>query len=122
MGTGPAERSSYASEQTRAFVSEIGGRTDLHANSLERHLSPHRERIELRTGIACVGGADLPGNVAVQIVEHEADVAVDVPVQRRRIDGLSSTGDAVGGGELIVEIDRADTPRNFPRAPTATGQ
>src|SRR6266850_6042539 len=99
-----------------------GGRTDLHANSLERHLSPHRERIELRTGIAGVGGADLLGDVAVQIVEHEADVAVDVPVKRCRIDGLSSTGDAVGGGELIVEIDSADTTGNFPRAPAATGQ
>src|SRR4051812_6980715 len=114
MGTCPAE-GPYARRRyhTRASVSEIGGSTDLHANSLERHLSPHRERIELRTGIACVGGADLPGNVAVQIVEHEADVAVDVPVQRRRIDGLSSTGDAVGGGELIVEIDHADTTCNF---------
>jgi hypothetical protein len=50
----------------------LGGRTDLHANSLERHLSPHRERIELRTGIAGVGGADLLGDVAVQIVERTA--------------------------------------------------
>jgi len=85
-------------------------------HALERNLSSHRERIELRTGIAGVGGADLLGDVAVQIVEHEADVAIDVPVQRRRVDGLSSSGDAVGGGELIVEIDRADTTGNFPRA------
>src|SRR5260370_3073109 len=99
-----------------------GEERDLDANSLERHLGPHRERIELRTGIAGVGGADLLGDVAVQIVEHEAHVAVDVPVQRRRVDGLSSTGDAVGGGELIVEIDRSDTTGNFPRAPAATGQ
>src|SRR5258705_9704313 len=95
--------------------------TEEHANSLERNLSSHRERIELRTGIAGVGGADLLGDVAVQIVEH-ADVAIDVPVQRRRVDGLSSSGDAVGGGELIVEIDCADTTGNFPRAPAATGQ
>src|SRR6266852_2654803 len=98
------------------------GPTEGHANSLERNLSSHRERIELRTGITGVGGADLLGDVAVQIVEHEAHVAVDVPVKRRRIDGLSSTGDAVGGGELIVEIDRADTTGHFPRAPAATGQ
>ena len=99
-----------------------GEERDLHANSIERHLSPHRERIEFRTDNAGVGGADLLGDVAVQIIEHEADVAVDVPVQRRRIDGLSSTGDAVGSGELIVEIDSADATGNFPRAPSATGQ
>src|SRR5258707_651139 len=86
----------------QSFRERNWGRTDLHANSLERHLSPHRERIELRTGIAGVGGADLLGDVAVQIVEHEAHVAVDVPVKRRRIDCLSSTGDAVGGGEMSV--------------------
>ena len=96
MGTGPTEGSLYrgALEKyfTRAFVSEIGGKNGSACNSLERHLSPHRERIELRTGIAGVGGADLLGDVAVQIVEHEADVAIDVPVQRRRVDGLSSSG------------------------------
>src|SRR5213594_119575 len=62
---------------------------------LERHLGPHCECIELRTRIAEIGRAHLPGNVAAKIVEHEADVAVDVPVQRQRIDGLSPAGDAV---------------------------
>src|SRR6266478_3204804 len=99
-----------------------GEEQDLHANSLECHLSPHRKRIELRTGIASVGGADLLGDVAVQIVDHEADVAIDVPVQRRRINGLSSTGDAVGQGELSGEIDSADTTGNFPCAPAAADQ
>ncbi len=96
--------------------------TDLHANSPERRLIPHRERVELRTGIAGVSAADLLGDVAVQIVEHQAAVAIDIPVQRRRIIGLSSADEAVGGGELIIAIDSADTTGNFPRAPAATGQ
>ena len=96
--------------------------TDLHANSPERRLIPHRERVELRTGIAKIGGTHLFGDIAMKVVEHESHVAIDVPVQRRRIDGLSSTGDAVGQGELIVEIDSADTTGNFPCAPAAAGQ
>ena len=46
----------------------------------------------------------------MQIVEHEADVATDIPVQPRRIDGLTSAGDAGCGRELIVEVDRRDRP------------
>src|SRR5580698_3329045 len=58
----------------------------------ELHLRAHRKRVELRTGIAGVGGADLLGDGAVQEVEHQTDVAVEVPVQRRRIDRLTAAG------------------------------
>ena len=74
----------------------------------KRDLGPHRKRIELRAGIARVDRTYLPGDVAVQIVEHEPDVAIDVPVQGRRIDPLSPPGHTVGVSKLIVEIDRAE--------------
>ena len=50
----------------------------------------------------------------MQIVEHEADVATDIPVQPRRIDGLTSAGDAGCGRELIVEVDRRDPAGELP--------
>jgi hypothetical protein len=56
--------------------------------TLERNLSPHRKRIEICASIPGGDGAYLLGDGAMQIVEHEADVAADVPVQRRRIDRL----------------------------------
>lgn len=67
----------------------------------KRDLGPHRKRIELRAGIARVDRTHLTGDVAVQIVEHEAYVAIDVLVQ-----GTPPPSDAVGSGELVVEIDR----------------
>jgi len=57
-------------------------------SGLEGNLRTHRECVELGAGFRGVGRADLFGDVAMQIVEHEADVAIDVPVQRRRIDRL----------------------------------
>ena len=38
----------------------------------------------------------------MQIVQHEADVVVDVPVQRGGVDGLPSTRDAGRGRELML--------------------
>src|SRR5258708_7938246 len=86
---------------------------------LERPLRAHRERIELRAGIAEIGRADLLGDVAVQIVEHESHVAIDVPVQRQRVDVLPSAGDAVGDAELAVEIHSAVAAGDLPGAPAA---
>ena len=83
----------------------------------KRDLGPHRKRVELRAGIAGVDRTYLPGDVTVQVVEHEADVGIDVPVQARRIDRLPPPGDTVCGGELIVEINRADTAGDLPRTP-----
>jgi len=60
----------------------------------KRGLSPHRNRIKFRPGIARIGRADLPRDVSVQIVEHESDISTDVPVQGCRIDCLAPTGDA----------------------------
>jgi len=37
---------------------------------------------------------DASGHRAVQVVEHEADITVDVPVERERAGTLPSTGDA----------------------------
>ena len=62
---------------------------------LERNLRPHRERVELRAGIGKVSRADLPGVVTVQVAEHEADVPIDVPVQRDGVDEQPATCDAV---------------------------
>ena len=64
-------------------------------------------------------GPHLPSNVAMQIVEHEADVAVDVPVQRDGVDELPAARDAIGKTELIVEVHHADAAGDFPRAPAA---
>jgi len=91
-------------------------------STLECHLGSHRKRIELRARIAEVGGADLLADVAVEIVEHEADVAIDIPVQRQRIDCLSPASDAVHQPEPIVEIDGAEPAGNLPCAPATTGQ
>jgi hypothetical protein len=74
---------------------------------LERHLSPHRKCIELRARVAEVGGAHLLGNVAVKVVEHEADIAIDVSVQRQRIDRLPPAGDAGHGAEPIAGAKEA---------------
>src|SRR5260370_27321611 len=50
-------------------------------STLECNLGSHRKRIELGASITEVGGAHLPADVAVEIVEHEPDVAIDIPVQ-----------------------------------------
>ena len=42
------------------------------------------------------------------VIEHEPDVAVDVPVQTRRVDGLFYARHAIRGCQLIVEIDHTD--------------
>jgi hypothetical protein len=55
----------------------------------------------------------------VQVVQHETGVAVDVPVERCRVDGLQAACDAGGGPELVVEINRGEASRDFPRAPAA---
>src|ERR1700730_5564471 len=89
---------------------------------LERDLGAHRNRIELCAGIAEIGRAHLLGDVAMEIVEHEPDVVIDVPVQRQRIDCLSPASDAVCKGQPIVEIHGAVAAGNFPCAPAATAQ
>src|SRR5712671_4770495 len=89
---------------------------------LERHLGSHCKRVEFRSGIANVGRADLLCDVAVQVVEQESDVSIDIPVQGRGVDRLAPTGDAGRGGKLIVEVYRADTAGNLQRAPAAARQ
>src|SRR5437868_14911239 len=59
---------------------------------LERDLGAHRQRVESGADIAGVGGADLFDDIAVDVVEHEANVAIDVPVQARRVDRLLAAG------------------------------
>src|ERR1700751_4988069 len=88
----------------------------------EGNLRTHRQCVELGAGIPDVGRADLLGNVAVQVIKHETNVAVDVPVQTRAVDCLLSTGHAICGPELIVQIHSADTAGNLPRPPTAAPQ
>src|SRR3954471_23088819 len=58
----------------------------------------------------------------MQVVEHEADVTVDIPVERARVDGLASAGDATGSRELIVEVDLAHASGDFPGTPAAAVQ
>src|SRR5881398_2606411 len=85
----------------------------------ERELRAHRHGIEFR---ADIGGRDrrgLPGDVAMQVVKHKADVAVDIPVERKRVDGLASAGDATGTRDLIVEVDLAHASGDFPGTPAA---
>ena len=69
---------------------------------LERHLRPHREGVERGPRVAGVGRADLLDDVAMQIVEHEASVAVDAPIQRCGLDGLSSTSNSVGFDDIVA--------------------
>lgn len=47
---------------------------------------------------------------------------VCVPVQGQCVDRLLSAGHAIGGGELIVEIDGAGASGNLPCAPATAGQ
>ncbi|KIU01634.1 hypothetical protein QU38_00625 [Staphylococcus aureus] len=58
----------------------------------------------------------------MQIVQHEADVVVDVPVQRGGVDGLPPTGDADRLADLVVEVHRADAAGDFPGADAAAGE
>jgi hypothetical protein len=83
----------------------------------EGNLRTHRECVELGVGIRDVGRTDLFGDVAVQVVEHETYVAIDIPVQTRAVDRLLSTGHAVCGPQLIVQIHGADAAGNLPRPP-----
>src|SRR5437868_6772976 len=69
-----------------------------------------------------VGRAYLFGDVTVQVIEHEADVAVDVPVERHRVDELPAASDAIGHAELIVEVHQADAAADFPCTPAVFGQ
>jgi hypothetical protein len=83
-------------------------------SGLEGNLRTHRECVELGAGIHGIGRADLFSDVAVQVVEHETYVSIDVPVQARSVDRLLSTGHAVCGPQLIVQIHGADAAGNFP--------
>src|SRR3954462_9985026 len=58
----------------------------------------------------------------MQVVEHEADVAVDIPVEREGVDGLAPPGDAIGSRELIVEVNLAHASGDFPGTPAAAVQ
>jgi len=88
-------------------------------SGLEGNLRAHRECVELGAGIRGVGRSYLFGDVAVQVVEHETYVAIDVPVQTRAVDRLLSTGHAVCGPQLIVQIRSADAAGDLPRPPTS---
>ena len=79
----------------------------------------HRNSVELRADIGRIGRTELLCDVAVEVVQHEADIAVGVPVQRRGVDRLSSAGDAVCAGKLIVQIDGREAGGDLPRAPAA---
>src|SRR3954467_11594789 len=61
---------------------------------LESDLGTHRQRVESRADIAGVSSADLFDDIAVKVVEHKADVAIDVPVEARGVDRLPAAGDA----------------------------
>src|ERR1043166_8321740 len=89
---------------------------------LESDLGAHRQRVESGADVAGVGGADLFDDIAVDVVEHEADVAIDVPVEARRIDGLPAARHPGCGCELVVEIDLRDASRDLPCAPATAGQ
>jgi hypothetical protein len=88
----------------------------------EGDLRTHRECVEPGTGISAVGRADLLGDIAVQVVEHETYVAIDTPVQTRRVDCLQPTGHAIYGPQLVVQIDGVDAVGNLPGAPSAAPQ
>src|SRR5262245_3776126 len=90
--------------------------------SLERDLRPHRKGVELRSRIANICRAYLLDDVAMQIVEHQADIAVDVPVQRERVDCLPSARDTDRRGKPVIEVDRAVAPGDLPRAPATATQ
>src|SRR5260370_38368305 len=58
---------------------------------LERNLRPHRAGIELRTYIAGVGGADLFGDIAVKVIEHEPDIVIGCSFERSRGFGVPTS-------------------------------
>src|SRR6516165_6610594 len=86
----------------------------------ECDLGVHRDSIEPRALVdERTSRPVLLVDDAVQIVEHESDITVDVPVQPGRIDGLLAAGHAVHETQPIVEIDDAVAPGDFPGAPAA---
>ena len=88
----------------------------------EGNLRTRRECVERGAGIPDVRRADLLGNVAVQVIKHETNVAADVPVQTRAVDCLLSAGYTICSPELIVQIYGADTAGNLPGPSTAAPQ
>ena len=71
---------------------------------LERNLGSHRERVEVGAGIAEVGRAYLLGDVTMQIIEHETDVTIDVPVQSYRVDELLAGENLAIVAEALVGV------------------
>jgi hypothetical protein len=63
----------------------------------EGNLCTHRECVEPGAGIPGVARADLLGNVAVQVIKHKTNVAIDIPIQTRSVDCLPPTRNAICG-------------------------
>src|ERR1700751_2156326 len=117
--TGPLARDYSFAALTASTKGLVGLLGPIVPSGLEGNLRTHRECIQLGAGTPGVGRADLFGDVAVQVVEHETYVAIDVPVQTRAVDCLLATGSAVFGPQLIVQIHGADAAGNLPRSPTS---
>src|SRR5262245_8444597 len=88
----------------------------------EPDLRTHREGVEFRAGVGEIRRTHRLVDPAMQIIEHEPDIAIDVPVQTGRDDGLFPACHAVRESQSIVEVDHAVAGCNFPRAPTAARQ
>jgi hypothetical protein len=93
--TGPVAQDYSFAAVTATTKGLVGLLWQIVPSGLEGNLRTHRECVDLGAGIPGVGRADLFGDVAVQVVEHETYVAIDVPVQTRAVDRLPPTRNAI---------------------------
>src|SRR4051812_42396234 len=83
---------------------------------LESDLHAHGAGVELGAGIHEEVGARGPGRLgdrAVEVVEHEPDVAVHVPVEAGGVDRLLAAGGAIGEAQAVIEVDHAVASGDF---------
>src|SRR5690348_9256955 len=106
-----------ASAETRSSARRLEG--ELRAQRDRIHGAAGRGSDRNRTAIAGFGAVD----DAVQIIEHETQIVVRIPVEAEGIDRLLAAGkarpDQRARGEVVVEIDDAVAGRELEGSPTA---
>jgi len=93
--TGPLAQDYSFAAVTASTKGLVGLLWQIVPSGLEGNLRTHRECVEPGARISAVGRTDLLGDVAMQVIKHDPDVAVDVPVQTRSVDCLPPTRNAI---------------------------
>src|SRR5690348_9514789 len=109
----PGSESAEPRSSARRLENELGAQRD------RVHRAADRGADRNRSAVAGFGAVD----DAVQIIEHEAQIVVRIPVETEGINRLLAAGkaraDQRARGEVVVEIDDAVAGRELEGSPTA---